>query len=84
MVKKAIEHYNYGISHDIFREPVTTYATLAVTALEKKVPQKVINKGYFYGYINKCPVCGAEAYNNVPGKKAKYCQDCGQALDWSE
>ena len=39
-IKKAIEHYNYGISHDIFREPVTSYAMVAVDALEKQIAKK--------------------------------------------
>lgn len=34
-IKEAINHFKYGISHDIFSEPVTTYAKLAVEALEK-------------------------------------------------
>lgn len=35
-IEKAIDHYQYGISHDIFSEPVTTYAILAITALREK------------------------------------------------
>lgn len=34
-IEKAIEHFKYGISHDIFKEPVTSYAKMAVKALEK-------------------------------------------------
>lgn len=36
-IKDAISHFKYGISHDIFEEPVTTYAKLAVKALEKQL-----------------------------------------------
>lgn len=36
MVKQAISHFEYGVSHDIFSEPVTTYAKLAIEALEKE------------------------------------------------
>ena len=28
-------HFKYGISHDIFSEPVTTYARMSIEALEK-------------------------------------------------
>ena len=35
LVKQAILHFRYGVSHDIFSEPVTTYAKLAIEALEK-------------------------------------------------
>lgn len=36
LVKQAISHFEYGVSHDIFSEPVTTYAKLAIEALEKE------------------------------------------------
>ena len=36
LVKQAISHLWYGVSHDIFSEPVTTYAKLAIEALEKE------------------------------------------------
>lgn len=84
MIQKAIQHYKYGISHDIFKEPVTSYAKLSVYALEKQIPQKVINRGYLYGYANHCPTCNGLVYEGAYGKKANYCPECGQALDWSE
>lgn len=36
LIKQAISHFWYGVSHDIFSEPVTTYAKLAIEALEKE------------------------------------------------
>ena len=42
-IEKAIDHYKYGISHDIFAEPVTTYAQLSIEALEKQTPKKPIH-----------------------------------------
>ena len=36
LVEQAVSHFWYGISHDIFSEPVTTYAKLAIEALKKK------------------------------------------------
>ena len=36
LVEQAISYFWYGISCDIFSEPVTTYAKLAIEALEKK------------------------------------------------
>ena len=29
-IEYAINHFKYGISHDIFSEPVTTYAEMAI------------------------------------------------------
>lgn len=36
LVKQAISHFEYGVSHDIFSEPVTTYAKLVIEALKKE------------------------------------------------
>jgi hypothetical protein len=36
-IEDAINHFKYGISHDIFKEPVTSYAQMAVEALEKQL-----------------------------------------------
>lgn len=41
--EQAIDHYWYGISHDIFSEPVTTYAQLSIEALEKQIPKKPVH-----------------------------------------
>ena len=82
-IKQAIDHYNYGITHDIFSEPVTTYAQLSIEALEKQIPKKVINYGYLYGYASKCPECH-KFVTNSSGIRSNYCYYCGQALDWSE
>ena len=39
-VDDAIAHFKYGISHDIFSEPVTTYAKLAIEAMEEKISKR--------------------------------------------
>ena len=79
MTREAIEHYRYGITHDIFSEPVTTYAKLSIEALEKQIPKKVKNiikrPNGLYG---NCPDC------NHALLKENYCPRCGQAIDWSE
>ena len=36
LVEQAISHFSCGVSHDIFSEPVTTYAKLAIEALKKE------------------------------------------------
>ena len=36
LVEQAISHFWYGVSHDIFSEPVKTDAKLAIEALEKE------------------------------------------------
>ena len=39
-IQDAINHFKYGINHDIYSESVTTYAKLAVKALEKQLNEK--------------------------------------------
>lgn len=34
-ITKAKEHFKYGISHDIFKEPVTSYAKTALWAFDE-------------------------------------------------
>ena len=73
-IKEAINHFKYGITHDIFKEPVISYATMAIEALEKQMPKKPIElgDGRFY-----CPVCHSN--NRALGE---YCDKCGQKIDW--
>ena len=42
-LSEAISHYKHGITHDIFSEPVTTYAQLSIDALEKQLPKKPVH-----------------------------------------
>ena len=74
-IKKAIEHYNYGISHDIFSEPVTSYARLAVDALERQVPIKPTTFGRD---IFDCAFCGRV----LKKFSHNYCPKCGRKIDW--
>lgn len=82
-IKKAINHFDYGIKCDIFQEPVISYAKTAISALEKQIPKKPNIHGNREGrYINTisytCPVCNKHIGRDV------YCKHCGQRLDWSK
>ena len=50
-IQKAISYYNYGIKCDIFKEPVTTYAKLAVDALKNQ--QECSSEWVEYPLIHK-------------------------------
>lgn len=53
---------------------------MAIGALEKQIPKKPIEDGY-YNKPCVCPYCGQDLdYIEC----AKYCKNCGQALDWSD
>ena len=93
-IEDAIKHFKHGISHDIFKEPVTRYARMAVEALEKQTPKKVKKEKYFtvfkgFGFITTChcpscnhPITEYENTNVYPQTRNDYCNVCGQALDW--
>lgn len=50
----------------------------AIQALEKQIPKDIIEKADSYSY---CPECDAVLSANF--YKAKYCHNCGQALNWN-
>lgn len=87
-IQEAINHFKYGISHDIFSEPVTTYAEMAVEALEKKTQKIVIRDGHDESDDVYCPCCktyiGANesVWDDFYNREWKpiYCQECGQAM----
>jgi hypothetical protein len=93
-IEKAIEHFKYGISHDIFKEPVTSYAKMAVEALEKQIPKKPtyvdtrfrnhgrsIADGSSLSKCYKCPNCSSHIFHVFDSETN--CEHCGQALDWN-
>ena len=83
-IQEAIWHYNYGIKCDIFSEPATSYAKLAVEALEKQVPKRPIEDGY-YDEPAVCPNCGCNVVNFVDNYcNIQFCHFCGQKLDLSD
>lgn len=87
-IEAAINHYKYGISHDIFAEPVTTYARLSIEALEKQIPKKVVSYSYDESDHVYCPCCHECIGSNdmiyedfyCRGFAPMYCQECGQAM----
>ena len=59
---------------------------LAISALEKQIPKKPIPlKDNYTGKIVSygCPDCNNTDLGNNEFKN-KYCENCGQALDWSD
>jgi hypothetical protein len=79
VVDKAIAHFKYGVSHDIFKSPVVQYSELAIAALEKTKPMLVNHERTFWTYRHYCPNC----QDQLRIEALKYCENCGQRLDWS-
>jgi hypothetical protein len=79
IIREAINHFTYGVTHDIFKPPVMKYANLAILALEKQEPKPVNHNKGFWTYRHFCPNCSIEFQR----ERLKYCDNCGQHLDWS-
>lgn len=48
-------------------------------AREKQIPKNPKSEQYFYGVLDRCPVCDV-----LLGHSKNYCHNCGQALKWGE
>lgn len=86
LIEDAINHYKYGITHDIFAEPVYSYAILSIDALEKQIPKRPVYDSIYR--VNSCPTCSTTftfygAYRTFDTRPA-FCDCCGQAIDWSK
>ena len=51
----------------------------AIKALEKQIPKKYMRKNGNYN----CPICDYPVMS-VCTRNKKYCDNCGQAIDWSD
>ena len=92
-VERAIEilnpmHKGYYDSLEIVNEA----CRMGMQALEKQIPKKPIVNSEIYHYVDYeelfCPCCKSRIIARldgefIAGKKQKYCQECGQALDWN-
>ena len=58
---------------------------MAIQALEKQIPKKVVKDGE---RRYKCPCCGGcaktETGDSFIDYRLDYCDGCGQKLDWSD
>lgn len=58
---------------------------VAIQALEKQIPKKVVKDGE---QSYKCPCCGGcaktETGDSFIDYRLDYCDGCGQKLDWSD
>lgn len=88
--EEAIEEIktNYVLTNGtVAGKPVFESIGLAIDALEKQIPKKP-NR---YCHLRLCPVCGSEYITRNLGTykypkiyPMSYCNNCGQAIDFSE
>ena len=82
MIQEAIRHYKHGITHDIFKEPVTTYAKLAIESMEEVEQYRALGtveelKEAREKQIPKKPTVGD--FMNF-----YHCPNCGEHFDCDE
>ena len=79
---EAIEwQKSFKKTYKSFPKDVDDACDMAIQALEKQIPKKPI----FYAHDYYCSVCNSLVGNNeFEWKRFKYCDTCGQHLDWSD
>ena len=82
LIKEAESHMTGNKIDDEIPIDDKTALEMAIQALEKQVPKKVVNFMLNDGKLIKvfkgiCPYCQCIVTN-------EYCSRCGQALDWSD
>ena len=58
---------------------------IAISAIEKQIPKKPILDTIFPSGVKwwRCPVCNKIIVGCIANRPQKYCDDCGQALDFN-
>ena len=68
-----------------YKKPLMYAYEMAIKALEKQIPKKVVKDGK---WSYKCPCCGECAETDCGDAfydyRLDYCNGCGQKLDWSD
>jgi len=79
-IKEAIKYINWMRDKFITDKPLEAF-DMAISALEKQIPKKV----RVTTSTKRCSVCGRQlsGIGNIHPER-KYCQKCGQAIDWEE
>lgn len=52
--------------------------------IDKAIDKQIAMKPEYEDYDAICPVCGHEFEYGINEWGSAFCQDCGQALDWSD
>lgn len=79
--EEAIAHFKYGISHDIFSEPVKSYAKLAIEALQERPKGRWEKPSPMSAEI--CTNCGRTP-KTIFGVLPPFCPNCGASMRESE
>lgn len=82
--EEAIEILKHEHDYAQLLSYVNEALKMAISALEKQIPKKPIEDGY-YDEPAECPNCGENVINMADNDyHFQHCHYCGQALDWSD
>ena len=79
--EEAIRTIKHDLRWKLLKDYQQDVADMAISALEKQIPKKPIEKS---PWVYHCPSCDSQDIEDVFIKKFNFCLDCGQALDWSD
>ena len=79
MSERAIVYFQEQSCKSDTTHEALLYNDRAIYALRKQVPELVHHERTFWTYRHFCPACNDLLYKEA----LKYCNNCGQALDWS-
>ena len=79
-----IKQREMTIKRHLYNEQAIEINGLAIEALEKQIPRKPVEQGDGINY--NCPVCGRYVgyIDAMAWEMPKYCDECGQMIDWSD
>lgn len=82
---ELIKKVTFSVENEIEEIKASKFITAlktAISALEKQIPKKILDKSLeFDGYYGLCPCCKKVLDES---KDFSRCWYCGQALDWSD
>lgn len=78
-VDSAIAYFQEASCKSTTTMEAVNFNSMAVRALQKTKPMLVNHERTFWRYTHYCPACAEQ----LRIENLKYCDHCGQRLDWS-
>jgi hypothetical protein len=79
MIRRAIDYFSEKVWRDDITLEEAHFTRQAIMALQKHEPMLVNHERTFWRYTHYCPACQEQ----LKVEALKYCDNCGQHLDWS-
>ena len=79
IVEKAIAYLQEQSCRDSTTADGVHFNSMAIRALQKTQPMLVNHERTFWRYTHFCPTCSEQ----LKIEDLRYCDHCGQRLDWS-